>query len=67
MQQIEKLLLEVGELLDLQQITAAEEEPSWHLTTRAGAFVHVDFEPETSRLYLSTSLGKARPEDYGLS
>ena len=65
-EQIEKLLLEVGELLDLPQITAAEEAPSWHLTTRAGAFVHVDFEPETSRLYLSTSLGKARPEDYGL-
>jgi hypothetical protein len=65
-EQVEKLLVEVGELLDLPQITAAEEEPSWHLLTRAGEVVHVDFEQETSRLYLSVGIGKARPEDYGL-
>src|SRR5262245_57651124 len=65
-EQIEKLLVEVGELLDLPQITAAEEEPSWHLLTRDGEVVHVDFEQETSRLYLSVGIGKARPEDYGL-
>jgi len=65
-EQIEKLLVEVGELLDLPQITAAEEEPSWHLLTRDGEVVHIDFEQETSRLYLSVGIGKARPEDYGL-
>ncbi len=63
-EQVEKLLVEVGELLDLAQIAAAEEEPSWQLTTRDGEIVHVDFEQETSRLYLS--IGMARPEDYGL-
>jgi hypothetical protein len=65
-EQIEKLLAEVGDLLDLQQITAAGEEPSWLLVTRQEDVIHVDFEQETSRLYLSTSIGKARPEDYGL-
>jgi hypothetical protein len=64
-EQVEKLLVEVGELLDLAQIAAAEEEPSWQLTTRDGEIVHVDFEQETSRLYLSIGIGKARPEDYG--
>ena len=64
--QIEKLLAEVGELLDLKQITAEREEPSWVLVTRAEDVIHVDFEQETSRLYLSTSIGKARPHDYGL-
>jgi Tir chaperone protein (CesT) family len=65
-EQIEKLLAELGELLDLKQITAAGEEPSWLLVTRQEDVIHVDFEQETSRLYLSTSIGKARPEDYGL-
>jgi hypothetical protein len=65
-EQVEKLLVEMGELLELPQITAAEEEPSWHLLTRDGEVVHVDFEQETSRLYLSVGIGKARPEDYGL-
>jgi hypothetical protein len=64
--QIEKLLAEVGDLLDLPQITASGEEPSWVLVTKEEDVVHVDFEQETSRLYLSTSIGKARPEDYGL-
>ena len=41
-EQVEKLLVEVGELLDLAQIAAAEEEPSWQLTTRDGEIVHVD-------------------------
>jgi len=65
-EQVEKLLVEVGELLDLPQITAAEEEPSWHLLTRDGEVVHVDFEQETSRLYLSVGIGKAHPDDYGI-
>ena len=65
-EQIEKLLVEVGELLDLPQITAAEEEPSWHLLTRDGDVVNIDFEPETSRLYLSIGIGKAHPDDYGM-
>jgi len=65
-EQIERLLAEVGDLLDLRQITAAGEEPSWVLVTKDEDIIHVDFEQETSRLYLSTSIGKARPEDYGL-
>ena len=65
-EQIEKLLAELGELLDLKQITAAGEEPSWVLLTKEEDVIHVDFEQETSRLYLSISIGKARREDYGL-
>jgi len=65
-EQIEKLLAEVGDLLDLKQITAAGEEPSWVLVTKDDDIILVDFEQETSRLYLSTSIGKPRPEDYGL-
>jgi hypothetical protein len=65
-EQVEKLLAEVGDLLDLQQITAAGEEPCWVLATKGDEIIHVDFEQETSRLYLSTSIGKARAEDYGL-
>jgi hypothetical protein len=65
-EQIEKLLAELGELLDLKQITAAGEEPSCVLLTKEEDVIHVDFEQETSRLYLSISIGKARREDYGL-
>jgi Tir chaperone protein (CesT) family len=65
-EQIEKLLAELGELLDLKQITAAGEEPSWVLLTKEEDVIHVDFEQETNRLYLSISIGKARREDYGL-
>src|SRR5437764_15317882 len=54
-EQIQQLLIEVGEQLDLDQITESTEQHSWYLITKEGVLVDVDFDESIGRLYLSTS------------
>lgn len=57
---IHDLMVEVGDLMDLPQVSEYAAERSWHLVTRAGS-VAVDYDEPSDRVLLTAPVGTPGP------
>lgn len=60
--QVHDLMVAVGDLLDLPQVTELPDDDHWRLVTAGGDTVLVDYDRDTGLLYLATMLGRPHAE-----